>query len=344
MVGPTVPFQSIIPLRVLDLNRDQVDLFGCYSQKLGPIIGRAMHACDTHFFARRLERGGCLVLLDAFDELRNKDSRDQVARLIVALPRGRHRPNRFVVTSRIVGYECQLDSDDYVRRRIEDLDPAQTATFIRMRYHAIVESQRRAHHQSLDWDPAQQAENLIKRLPTNPGLRRLSRNPLLLSLTVALHHNYRYTGLKLLEQRHLVYEDALRLLVHDWEGRKQAGMEPPDIHDDLNRDEKLRLLRELAWMMFEQAGESADSRAFAVVRGDHARNKLAEVLALIPGFAPEKTGDVRLAHARSEAARWLQNLGVRGGVLQELGNVPGSNEVEIQFAHLTFQEYLAPGP
>ncbi|MFP4441410.1 MAG: hypothetical protein ACLFVO_29630 [Chloroflexaceae bacterium] len=28
-------------------------------------------------------------------------------------------------------------------------------------------------------------------------------------------------------------------------------------------------------------------------------------------------------------------------MLQELGNVPGSSEVEIQFAHLTFQEYLA---
>jgi|APCry1669189070_1035195.scaffolds.fasta_scaffold00010_17 energy-coupling factor transporter ATP-binding protein EcfA2 len=341
---PKCPFPIYIPLRALNLGRDQVDLLGCYSQKLGPLLGLNLRACDSRFFSRHLERGGCLVLLDAFDELRDVNARTQVARLIAALPGGpNRRPNRFVVTSRIVGYEGQLDGYDYARRRVENLDDNRAAAFVRARYQAIAASERRAMHPNLSWNPAQQATNLVDRLSTNPGLRRLSRNPLLLSLTVALHYDHRGKGLQLPEERYRLYEEALRLLVRDWERRKELGygMEPTDERSDLKLDEKLRLLRELAWMMFEQVGDGADPRAFAVVRGDFAKDKLAEVLPRIPGFAPEKTGEARLIHARSEAERWLQDLGQRGGVLQELGNVPGTNEVEVQFAHLTFQEYLA---
>ena len=341
---PACPFPLYIPLRVLDLSSRDQDLLHAYGQKQHLLLNHDLAACDARFFTERLSRGGCLVLLDAFDELRDVETRHLVGRLIAALPPGpRRRPNRFVVTSRIVGYEGQLNSEGYVRRRVEDLDDAQAARFIQARYAAIAASEQRAHAQALNWKPERQAENLIRRLPNNPGLRRLSRNPLLLSLTVALHYDHRGRGLQLPEERYRLYEEALRLMVRDWERRKDAdvNLEPTDDRSDLTLDERLRLLRELAWMLFEQSADRADARAHAVVRGSHARAKLAEVLALLPGFAPEKTGAARSVHASSEAERWMQNISQRGGVLQELGNVPGSNDVEVQFAHLTFQEYLA---
>ena len=341
---PDCPFPLYIPLRALDLTPRHADLLTVYSQKVGVLLTRDLGTCNAAFFADRLRRGGCLVLLDAFDELRDAETRTLVARLIAALPPGpSRRPNRFVVTSRIVGYEGQLNGEGFVRRRVEDLDDDQAARFIRARYMAIAASERRALDQEIHWNPERQAESLIRRLPNNPGLRRLSRNPLLLSLTVALHYDHRGKGLQLPEERYRLYEEALRLLVRDWDRRKDAdaSLEPTDDRSDLTLDERLHLLRELAWMMFEQSADGADARAHAVVRGDHASAKLAELLALLPGFAPDKAGAARRSYAHSEAERWRQNISQRGGVLQELGNVPGSSEVEIQFAHLTFQEYLA---
>lgn len=341
---PGCPFPIYIPLRALDFTNRREDLLTIYSQKLGLLLNHDIGGCSAGFFAERLGRGGCLVLLDAFDELRDEHTRTLVARLIAALPAGpKGRPNRFVVTSRIVGYEGQLNGDGFVRRRVKDLDESQAAQFIRARYTAIAASDRRALARELSWNPKHQAENLIRRLPSNPGLRRLSRNPLLLSLTVALHHNHRGRGLQLPQERYRLYEEALHILVRDWERRKDVdiNLEPTDDHSDLTLDERLRMLRELAWMMFELGADGADDRAHAVVRGSQARAKLAEVLVLFPAFAPDKAGPARAAHAVSEAERWQQNISQRGGVLQELGNVPGSNDVEIQFAHLTFQEYLA---
>ncbi|HEU4328850.1 MAG TPA: SUMF1/EgtB/PvdO family nonheme iron enzyme [Roseiflexaceae bacterium] len=93
--------------------------------------------------------------------------------------------------------------------------------------------------------------------------------------------------------------------------------------------------------MFEQSAGSGDAQAHSTIRGSLLTARLAELLALLPGFAPEKSGEARSQHAASEAVRWRQNIGQRGGVLQELGNLPGGNDVAIQFAHLTFQEYLA---
>ena len=341
---PDCPIPIYIPLRALDFTTRHEDVLTAYSQKLGLLLNRDLSECTRAFFANRLTRGGCLVLLDAFDELRDENTRTLVARLIAALPPGpSRRPNRFVVTSRIVGYEGQLNGEGFVRRRVEDLDDDQAARFIRARYAAIASSERRALDQEIRWNPERQAESLIRRLPNNPGLRRLSRNPLLLSLTVALHYDHRGKGLQLPEERYRLYEEALRLLVRDWDRRKDAdaSLEPTDDRSDLTLDERLHLLRELAWMMFEQSADGADARAHAVVRGDHASAKLAELLALLPGFAPDKAGAARRSYAHSEAERWRQNISQRGGVLQELGNVPGSSEVEIQFAHLTFQEYLA---
>ncbi|MCG8350430.1 MAG: SUMF1/EgtB/PvdO family nonheme iron enzyme [Chloroflexales bacterium] len=337
-------FPIYIPLRALELSLRDSDLLAAYGEKLRLLLNRDLSACNAGFFAGRLERGGCLVLLDAFDELRDLETRGLAGRLIAALPPGpRRRPNRFVVTSRVVGYEGQLNGEGYVRRRVNELGYDQAERFIQARYAAIAAIERRALARELSWDHERQAANLIRRLPNNPGLRRLSRNPLLLSLTVALHYDHRGKGLQLPEERYRLYEEALHLMVRDWERRKDVDMnlEPTDDRSDLNLDERMRLLRELAWMMFELSANSADVRAHAVVRGSQVRAKLAEVLALLPGFAPEKTGAARSVHARSEAERWQQNIGQRGGVLQELGNVPGSNDVEIQFAHLTFQEYLA---
>jgi formylglycine-generating enzyme required for sulfatase activity/energy-coupling factor transporter ATP-binding protein EcfA2 len=341
------PFPIYIPLRALSQAALQgtTPLLESYAATLTsiPILGAAVQHCPPQFFVQRMQQGGCLILLDAFDELRDAEARQRLGRLIAALPTGPARhPNRIVVTSRIVGYEGQLDGTGFVRRRVADLDDEQAAAFVQARYRALAALEQGVHGTgTLAWNPDQRAERLVRRLPDNPGLRRLSRNPLLLSLAVALH--FKQAGRELPQERHLLYAKAIEMLAYEWERHKDSdvGLEPTDERGDLNQAEKQQLLQELAWAMFEQAPAGAAATAHAVTTDRRAQEVLALVLEQMPAVAAGKSGAERRRYCWSEAERWLRNLGQRGGVLQELGNVPGSSEVEIQFAHLTFQEYLA---
>jgi formylglycine-generating enzyme required for sulfatase activity/energy-coupling factor transporter ATP-binding protein EcfA2 len=353
---PTCPFPIYIPLRVLrDISVSGTQsLLTSYADTLheigllGPDMARS---CTPDFFERKVARGGCIILLDAFDELRDPAARQRLGLLVSELPPGPpHNPNRIVVTSRIVGYEGQLRGKDFIHRYLDELDPEQTAAFIRTRYHALAQLSLRAsgEHGGGYWNPDRRARSLIERLPTHPGLRRLGRNPFLLSLIVSVD----LKSERLPRQRHTLYERALDLLVQEWEPLKDlhARLEPaaPDAELEQNQKpldqaQKLRLLYELAWIMYEHslAADADDNRSHTVIRGRDAETILARVLATIPTIAGRREGAALDEHCRTQAQKWLRNLGQRGGVLQELGNIRGSSEVEIQFAHQTFQEYLA---
>src|SRR5215471_5794775 len=60
------------------------------------------------FFDDKLKRGECVFLFDAFDELGTEDAREVIANHIGRLASSAPDGNRFVVTSRIVGYSGQL--------------------------------------------------------------------------------------------------------------------------------------------------------------------------------------------------------------------------------------------
>lgn len=358
---PDCPFPLYIPMRDLDLKTSDKDLLQVYAQKLADLFAKPLPGCDGPFFAERLKQGGCLILVDAFDEVRaaggshhddgqrDIDMRTWLSQLIAALPAGpRQRPNRVVVTSRFVGYEGQLDGEGFVQRQLDELDDEQTARFIHARYAAIAASASRKLGGSgddldnLDWHPQSEAEDLIRRLPGNPGLRRLSRNPLLLSLTVALHYDYQGQRLKLPEERHTLYEAAVGLMAGAWEQRKRRVHETQDGLAELSLQDRLYLLRELAWMMFEQGATGSDARAHLMVRSSEVNAKLALLLPNLGGFEPNRKEEERQAAAVRSADTWRRYLSQRGGVLLEKGFVKGSRtDVWMEFAHLTFQEYLA---
>lgn len=173
------------------------------------LLGSNMADCNQQFFEALLAQGGCLVLIDAFDALRSPTGRGQIASRIAELPRGPARnPNRIVVTSRPKGYEHQLDSAAFVHRQVVELTIDQAGAFINQRYAGLTQLERRANgikpNDPLRWEPTKRAQQLIRLLPSNPGLSRLSRNPLLPSLTVAIH--YRQDGRELPRERHELYE------------------------------------------------------------------------------------------------------------------------------------------
>ena len=77
--------------------------------------------CPPGFFERHLQRGNCLILLDAFDELGNPEARIVMARKIAGfLEVYKRDDNHIVVTTLIVGYEGQLDQYDFAQQQRKD--------------------------------------------------------------------------------------------------------------------------------------------------------------------------------------------------------------------------------
>ena len=345
---PDRPLPIYIPLRAL---RDAAvsgnrPLLESYVQTLREValLGDVVQAIPDDYFQRRAEAGGCIILLDAFDELRDADARKRLGHLVEHLPPGPlTAPNRIVVTSRIVGYEGQLRGRTFIHRRLAELDPEQTAAFIRQRYRALAGLGVRAPGEPVGvrWNPEVRAERLISRLPDNPGLRKLGRNPFLLSLITSVHLK---SARELPRQRHALYAKAMEQLVEEWEKWKDSefDLEPTTQSANLEADQKLGLLYELAWAMYERSLDMPAARSHTLITRSAARQVIAVALREIPNIAAGRTGAALDAFCHSEAKRWLLNLGQRGGVLQELGNVAGSDdEAQLQFAHQTFQEYMA---
>ncbi len=337
---PTCPFP--ISIRLRDINADTKDLLDFYAQQLrdDPRM-RDLRDCNRAFFDKRLRRGGCLVLFDGFDELRNADVRVKVAAMIDALPASpKKRPNYFVVTSRFVGIEGQLDGCGFVRRKIDDLSTKQAEQFIHTRYQAIALHEKNAHQNGdLHWDPNKQAQDLIRRLPNNPSLLKLSTNPLLLSLTVALHFNYRGQGLPLPERRYQLYAEAVRLMSDTWEARRWGNVEQAYT---ITYEGRLHLLQELAWIMFDLHAGAQEEDAHAVIPETEAIQKFSNLLVEFSDFATGLPAEQRKQLAGKEAQGWLDGIGQRGNILQRSSRTSPHHPGDlIEFAHLTFQEYLA---
>ena len=341
---PRPLFPIFIPLRRLVRacpDWQQRPLLEAYEHALGDMFGPALRRrCPPGWFARRLQQGHCLLLIDGFDELRDPVNRDRLAGHIRELDRlFTGRPNSIVLTTRPIGYEGQLD-DSFERRELAALNREEVAALVQARYQAIFE---RAHLK--DWNPAETAERLVARLHESRSLQELSRNPLLLSLIIGIH--YSQDEAELPEERYRVYELAVTYLVERWELQRLRAAGERAEKSALNTDEKLRLAASLAWAMFQQAqpdpalqrmAAQENLEAFLLISRRAAGTILAESLKEILRERGDDRGAALEHYCREQATHWLRDLGERGALLQGDADSP---DAPLQFAHKSIQEYLA---
>ncbi|MBI5649183.1 MAG: NACHT domain-containing protein [Chloroflexi bacterium] len=192
----------------------------------------------------RLAQGACLVLLDGLDEVIAPDERAQIAAQADALIRAyENAGNRFVVTSRVAGYRTAPLAGDLLHYTVCEMNDEQIKRFLDCWCHAV------ERFQTPDLSPdAQNAkaqaeiDGITDAITKNPGVRRLSANPLLLRVLALIHR----TGARLPQRRIELYRLAADTLIRDWElarGIPQAAL--------VNEAEANRLLAELAAWMHE---------------------------------------------------------------------------------------------
>ena len=295
--------------------------------------------CPPGFFERHLQRGNCLILLDAFDELGNPEARAAMARKIAGLLEVYKRDdNRIVVTTRIVGYEGQLDQYDFAVRNVQNLKAGETRALVKQRYEAIAleEVALRSEQESRDIKQKMQerAERLIEKIENTPRLTQLATNPMLLSLIVDVHS----LKIELPEERLLLYRDCVEILTESWQRVKREEAEiKKEEREELTLGQKLFLLCELAFVMQQRR---KDEGSLALIPKDVARDLIAQNLPdLLAGALPQDE-PAKAAACRLKAEEWLAGIQEESGILVEQG-LDEAGEPLIGFSHLTFQEYLA---
>jgi energy-coupling factor transporter ATP-binding protein EcfA2 len=186
---------------------------------------------------QQLETRPCLIIFDGLDEIFDLRLRDKVTQEIIGFS-GEYPQARVVVTSRMIGYEGKaLQAADFREYTLLDLNREQIKTFAQGWFKLVFK------------DKPEEAESRYQRIETalqnSPAIRQLAGNPLLLTMIAIIAKHQ-----ELPRERTKLYEHATKVLCHHWDvtGHKiDPKKEMPA--DFMREDDKLELLRRIAWRM-----------------------------------------------------------------------------------------------
>ena len=266
-----------------------------------------------------LNRGQALVLIDGVDELPRQERGDFLKALKALV---RDFPNAtYVVTSRPSGlksmqnavwsaWENWVSTQDFVTLTLEPMNAANVEEFV-TRWHNALPTGNPASR--LDRNPAQSAQNLNRQLRQRPELQRLAATPLLCSMICALHRERLET---LPSSRLTLYGECIDVLLNRRDGNAGRAIPLDETYPTgLNEDQKIELLQSLAWKLMQLNLSSLETDRV----DSHFDRELKQT-----SLPTAITG------------KQIRELFVdRAALLRE--PIVG----QVDFAHRTFQEYLA---
>ena len=269
----------------------------------------------AEFLLLRMGQGQCLMLLDGLDEVFDQESRklivERINQFVDEFPR-----NKFVITSRIAGYRDVQLSSRFAEFTIEDMNSEQVERFLYRWCHTVEKAQQPdASEEQWYRKGNEQVQDILQAIENSEGVKRLTANPLLLTILALIHRN----GERLPNRRVRLYELAVQTLTEDW----QLGKKLPDApRVMLKETEVVELLAPLAYWMHEE-------KPSGVVSQEEVEENLAQKLAELNDDDPESET------VRQAVGEFLRKVRETTGLFVE--RTPGF----YGFMHLTFEEYFA---
>lgn len=259
-----------------------------------------------------LAKGRVLLLLDGLDEVRDLAHRHLlVERVKDFYAFHKDKGNKLVLTSRIVGYrEARPDAPGLVEGTLVDFDDEDVEAFVD-KWTAALERAAQGTTKVAELDAAREKTDLLKAVATNPGVRALATNPLLLTILAVMKRQ----GAELPDRRVALYKTCIETLVRHWNLVRSLTGRSVAARDDAAT---LKILAPLALWMHET------SPGIGLVNEWELERKLESLFAAQGHELPEGAARRFLADVRTETALLLDKGGRQYG-----------------FIHLTFQEYLA---
>ena len=282
------------------------------------VLARRKLRLPEAVIASFLSRGRTAFFFDGLDEVGRLDERvnllDKIDQLIAKFARF---GNRFVLTSRPSAVQPVDIPDAFTYLQLKGL----TDQEIRVLAERVLTSRLgNSTEQALQAQERALVERLLEQVKKTPGLRRISRNPLLLTLLVLIYAN---RG-ALSAHRHVVYTQAVKTLVSV---RHREGQEQPLSEVDL----RSRLGR-LALAIFRREINELPSRD--------------DVLQVFQEAASEDKARQRSADRSIELSdpnEFLRRVAEATGLLvihSREGGTTGSADI-VSFMHHSFLEYYA---
>lgn len=259
-------------------------------------------------FESSLRAGQCLIIIDGLDEVPEADLRRTTVGRIDSFVR-EFGANRFLVTSRIVGYRHNRLSNTFLHVTLCLFSEDQINLFLRHWYGA---TEYAATGETNEDECRRKADLLSSEIHRHSGVEKLAGNPLLLTI-IALAHSH---GKKLPNKRVDLYLIATETLLENWPF-KQRGL-------DLDSGKLLQILQPIAYHIFA-SGRNHMIREY-------------ELLPLLEAQICEHYGrDQREAHGISRDM--LRTIEEHTGFFLHRGFDESSQRI-YGFQHLTFAEYL----
>lgn len=258
-----------------------------------------------NWFAEKLRQNQCLVMFDGLDEVADETQRQQVSRWVDEQMQA-YPDTAFILTSRPFGYKTARLQQDVTVLEVQPFSLKQMEQFISSWYLAT-EVLSRAGQEDLGVrvEAKKQADDLIERIKNSKPLADMAVNPLLLTMIATVHRR----GSALPGKRVELYKEICQVLLEKRQRAKNIADPFP-----LTATQKQSVLQVLAFELMQQK-----TREFNLSDGiDLIKDKLADVAA--SGANPEEF----IQQVRDVS--WLL-------VEKEVG--------VYEFAHLSFQEYLA---
>ena len=251
----------------------------------------------------------CLVLLDGLDEVADKERRDRLTVCLKGLL-NQYPRNRFVISSRTVGFD---------RAPWQELgfSVAELQEYGQPQWNAFIEKWAPLLSKLHDREEPQTRSSLENAIFSNPRLRSLAANPLVLTILAQLNES---RGGALPRRRVDLYAKVVDVFLDTWE-KSKGGSDAFDDTSDINLDG-----REFGWLLGDLAlamqrnNQTLAPRWWVADRiQDYLQNKL--------GFEAEQSKD--------KGERILRYLSERTGLVEERG-------LDLfAFSHRTLQEYFA---
>ncbi len=250
----------------------------------------------------QLQAGKMLVMLDGLDEVK-EEWRDLVMEWIKKAIKD-YDSCFFIVTSRPSGYRNYARDSKLNSLFVKPLSESQQERFIRSWYLSLERHRSAApNNPSVKQEADRQASNLVAQLQESSELSDLSKNPLLLNIIVKLHSYY--SGEKLPKRRIDLYAEICRMQLGDRPLVKKIEML-------LGREDSQKLLQELALYMVQSHQPQIDKK------------ELVSKLKIYISNLGEQT----------DPKNFLQQV-------EEVSELLVKRDQDYEFAHLSFQGYLA---
>ncbi len=268
----------------------------------------------TELFASSMASGRAVVLLDGLDEVTDTSDRVFVTKRVQDFFNWhKGKGNRFVVTSRIVGYdEAPLTADGLTHLVLLDFGRAEIMEFVG-KWCSTFENVSRGESEMSRHLADDERARMLSAIFSNASVERLAANPLLLTILALIHRQ----GTELPRRRVELYELYLKTLIGSWSRARNLDGRPIGTMDDV---EAVKMLAPLAyWMHAEKPSGTA--------REHELQSRVAAHYVSRRHLAADD--------ADREARHFLNDIRRYAGLLTERG------DKAYGFVHLTFEEYLA---